>query len=195
MNVGRLKRFGYVLDHMKRLYKDILDKDELKLLDRLYSFKSVRDANFRLNNLPELLRNDFQGLYVPNKNEIVLREHAPEYLTVMLHEGVHAATYHELKNHVRFDKKTQTYKAKTEAGQKLIDVFEKAKRLAAEKQFDTAHNAFKNIDEFVSEIHTNKQLRSFLKDKSLWNTILDAIRSILGLQHISKHTQIGRAHV
>lgn len=115
------------------------------------------------------------GLYEQGagRRAITLDSDRPEggILKTLLHEAAHAATINSYLNSPRY-------------AQLVNNIFNRAKS-AAEKRGLNLHGVT-DPREFLAEVYSNKSFQEFLKtvsveDRSLWQRIVDAVRSMLGL--------------
>jgi hypothetical protein len=111
-----------------------------------------------------------QSSYDPKTNTIYLADNATEY--EVLHESAHAALSHILAN------------PSHPITRQFTKLFEEAK-----KNLDGGAYGAKDVQEFAAEIWSNEDFRSQLKEMqtdkpkmSMWDKIMGAIRSFLGLQ-------------
>jgi len=150
-------------------------------------------VNAQYHNIPHKVRSQRRrsgspgGTYFGDQHKIAMYPGAR--VETLYHEAVHAATIESLDKNIVDSRNPRTMTAKTEVGQKLIDIFNAAKKGYPKSAWQYP---FYNIREFVAVAHSNYDFVKYLNEKKsvlkpeqkgrkLWNDFVDVVKEMLGV--------------
>lgn len=163
-----------------------------ELIDKLIPLLSNTKATVKFVSEKDFKSKDTLMQYDARTNTIMiakskLSDYNPEYIAqTFLHEVVHSVTVSSYNNPRTLQQ--ELFK------DFMDEMFSKYKALANTTDFSTeATYGFTSVEEFISEIMTNKEFQNEIKrleKGSLWDQFLYFIRAILGLRKTSEYDRI-----
>lgn len=171
------KTLGEAFTHIKE--QGLGTKGQKLIIDLLHKIPWVEKSLLSITKMDKINENGTKDLgnYNPKENRIEL--HNGGNLQVLIHEAVHAATFHLL------DQGTSPH------AKKLVELYDKYNQIAGDRLTtrDTPFYGFTNVHEFVTEAFTRKEFQLLLdsikspgrsKIHSLWTEFKNTIKDLLG---------------
>ena len=171
------KTLGEAFTHIKE--QELGTKGQKLLIDLLHKIPWVEKSTLSLTKIDKINEKGTKDLGNYNPRDNLIELHNGGNLQVLIHEAVHAATFHLL------DQGTSPY------AKKLIELYDKYNKIAGEQKTTrgTPFYGFTDVHEFVTEAFTKKEFQLLLdsikspgrsKIHSLWTDFKNTIKDLLG---------------
>lgn len=185
-----------VLENIYTNYKEFSGEAN-DVINKLIPILNTTNAKIKFVSTSSFKDSNSIMEYNPTTNEILISKESLEGLSekevigAFLHEVVHSVTVEALDN-----PKTTNQKIFKDLIEEVFEDFKKQSSIDKEGNLKAQTYGFTNVYEFAAEAFTNPLFQGELKriegnkKKSLWDKIVDGIRTLLGLKKITTYDRI-----